>query len=386
MKNQSSPDILVKKILQLIKEAIRNVDYANSICWVFGFTSHDIPKQTALFLKLLEYHEEYEQLLVQIRAAQKRGRSLHVLNLEDNVTKFEQIVEHTRITKDIWKNGPIKTLCSDMKLLSIALEVKEKGYVHLNKTEIEKIFDFSRVVSFWNRIPAYTTFLLGGGIAVSSPEFDLFQAMGWAYNKAVKTSREVSAYREQIGKADIDIAAYGEKAGLHSLMCRQTLINAFLLVEAFINSIAEASLTDETRNFTQEQRMYLKEQVKDWNGRVRQKFVPIEDKLYEWTKIVSPAGRTFNRGSNPFQDFVKIKEYRDAIVHLAGPKVKSFRAIDFKVASKAALVALEVIKLISEYTAPDSNNIEYPFWFGEPHADGLFHISRTLELQVKGIT
>jgi hypothetical protein len=171
--------------------------------------------------------------------------------------------------------------------------------------------------------------------------------------------------------------------GLHSIMCRQTLINAFLLVEAFINSIAEASLTDKTKNFTEEQKMYLKEQVKDKNGKVRQKYVPIEDKLYEWTKIVSPTGTTFNKGSNPFQNFMKIKEYRDAIVHLAALKVKSFRAIDFKVASKAALVSLEIIKLISEYTAPDSNNIEYPFWFAEPHDDGLFHIPRTLELQAK---
>lgn len=380
---KSSPDILTKKILQLLEEAIRNVDYANSICWVFGITSDDIPNQNALFLKLLKYHEEYQELSLQIRAAKKRRNSLSVLNLEENFTKFEKIVNNTRDTKDIWKNGPVKILCSVMQLLDIALEVKKKGFVSLDKAEIEKSFDFSGVISFWDRIPSYTLFLLGGGISVSSPEFDLFQAMAWAFNEATKTSQEMSAYKNQIGTSDIDITVYGDKVGLHSIMCRQTLINAFLLVEAFINSVSEASLIDETKNFTEKQRLFLRERVKDRNGQERQNFVSIEDKLYEWTKIISPTGKTFNKGNKPFQDFMKIKKFRDATVHLAAPKVKSFRAVDFKVASKAARVTLEMIKLISEYTSSDSNNIEYPFWFTEPHADGLFHVSRTLTLQLK---
>jgi hypothetical protein len=379
--DKKSPACLVKKILDLIKEALKNVDYTNSICWIFGIT--DIPEQTALFSKLLQYHEEYQKLSQKMKYAQKRGLLCISLNLEDNVKKFEQIVEQTRIKKDIWKNGPVRVLCSETKLLHIALEVKEKGHVHLNKAGIDSIFDFSRVVSFWNRIPTYTTFLLGGGLAVSSPEFELFAAMGWAYNEAVKTSQEMTILKEQLGKPDENITAYGDTVGVHSMMCRQALINAFLLIEAFINSITEASLRDESNKFTAEQRLYLQEQTKDRNGQIRQRFVPIEDKLYEWTRILSPTGATFNKGSNPFQNFMRIKEYRDSIVHLAAPKVKSFRSIDFKVASKAVLVALEMIKLISEYTAPDSNNIEYPFWYGDPHADGFFHISRKLETQIK---
>ena len=78
---------------------------------------------------------------------------------------------------------------------------------------------------------------------------------------------------------------------------------------------------------TEKQQLYLKEQVKDKEGTIRQKFVSIEDKLCEWIRIMSPRGETFDRGMNPFQKFMKMKQYRDSIVHLSSKKVSAYNSI-----------------------------------------------------------
>jgi len=384
MDKKSPPEQSVKKILQLIEALIINVDYTNCVYWILGISSNDTPAQTSFFRYLLEQREEYRRLYLQIRDAQKKGRSFLVLNVEDRVTMFEQLLDISYRTKNMWKNDPVKILCSDSKLRDLAIQVKEKGLVELSKIEIEKYFDFSKIVSFWNRIPSYTSFIVGGGIRFSSPEFDLFEAMCWSFNEMVRTNHEMLALRSQVEKTDSDMSVfyvYGYKLSKQLIMCRQTVINAFLLVEAFINSVADSSLADPTRNYTNEQKLHLRERAKDKNDNERQKFVPIEIKLCEWTKIISHTGKTFNKGDKLFQEFMKVKEYRDAIVHLSATKIKKYYLIDFEIAHKAVQLALEMVKKISEYTAPDSNNIEYPFWLAEPQSDGLFHISHTMKFK-----
>lgn len=383
MGRNTPPDVLVKKLIQLIDLSLRNLDYVNAIYWILGISGDDTPAQTTLFNKLLQDREHYQNLHEQIMAAKKMGKSVRTLNIEEHINAYQEVLRQTQNNKTLWQSGPVKILCSDDKLLDIALRVRERGFVTLSKGELEEFLDFSAAVDFWDRIPNYTVYRLGGGIAVSSPELDLFESMCWFYDEALRTHRELLEYREQLESPQVDASVYHMKSREHFIMCRQTLVSAFLLVEAFINSVAHASLSDPNANFTEDQRLYLSEKTKDKNGHERQKFVPIENKLYEWVKIIGPTGKTFNKGSNPFQEFKRIKQYRDAIVHMSASKVEHFRSIDFDVASKAAHTALEMIKKISKFTAPEPHNVEYPFWLREPDDDGMFHFSTKIELQLK---
>lgn len=242
------------------------------------------------------------------------------------------------------------------------------------------------MVNFWNKIPGYTLVQLGSGITVSSPEFELFESMCWCHDEAFRTKKELDEFKKKKDWSKDSISSYRQLLGLHAMHCRQTVINAFLLIESFVNGVVHVSLSLPNKTLTHEQRLYLTERVKDKIGVEKQKFVSIENKLHEWIKIISPNNSTFDKGSRVFQEFMKIKEYRDAIVHLSASKVSNFRTIDFNVASNSVRTVIEMIKRISEFIAADSHNVEYPFWLKSSDPDGMFRVTRTIRLDLKDAT
>ncbi len=65
----------------------------------------------------------------------------------------------------------------------------------------------------------------------------------------------------------------------------------------------------------------------------------------------SDSTSRLDRGKFPFQDFRKIQELRDSIVHLSDGKADAFDAIGEKEATRAVDVAIEVIREISRCIA-----------------------------------
>jgi hypothetical protein len=354
------------------------LDYVNALYWIFGISAEVVPDQLRAIQKLLQERERYCQL---IKAARKRKQRLVVSNVEEIVREYGEAAERLRANKEMWKGGPIKILCSEQELTQIALSIKEHGSVSFTKDELQMRFDFSRVINSWERVPNYTLFFLGGGVRVSSPEFDLFDAMCWFHDEAIRTYQEGIQYGKNIGGDGFDEVTY-MKVSTHSIMCRQAVINAFLFTEAFLNSLATACLSDPVMNLTEEQRLYLSEETRDDTGKIRQKHVSIQDKLYEWVRIMSPRGDTFERGKNPYQAFMKIKVYRDSLVHLSGQKkVDRFRAINLDVAKKAVFTAIEIVKKTSQFVSPNENDTHYPWWITGPNDDGFFNVSRDIKLK-----
>jgi hypothetical protein len=97
---------------------------------------------------------------------------------------------------------------------------------------------------------------------------------------------------------------------------------------------------------------------------------------------MSPRSETFDRGKNPYQAFVKIKNARDSLVHLSEKKVDRYWSIDVAFAKVAVLTVVELIGKVSEFLAADTRKAVPPFWLSHPGDDGLFKVRRTLELKL----
>ncbi len=121
-------------------------------------------------------------------------------------------------------------------------------------------------------------------------------------------------------------------------------------------------------------------------GLQAQKFVGLEDKLFQWVKLISPRFETFDKGAQPYQSFRAVLEYRNSIVHLAATKAEKYRSIDFKVAMDAVTLALEVAQSICRFIAPDPKAVAFPTWLLTRKPDGLFDLSATISLFAEGST
>jgi len=77
-------------------------------------------------------------------------------------------------------------------------------------------------------------------------------------------------------------------------------------------------------------------------------------------------------GKQPYQDFREIQESRDSIVHLADSKIGAYESIGPAEASRAADVAIAVIREICRCLAADPNQVAFPPWLKDRGPDGLF--------------
>jgi hypothetical protein len=245
--------------------------------------------------------------------------------------------------KSSWKNGPIKILCDDHELHRIALLVEAHGTCAFSKTEFEERFDLTETDPFWTNVPDYTIVIVGGGKwRFISPEWDRGEHAD-----------------------EIEIAARERHRSE-----RQVVVNACLFVEAFVNSIAYTFRCRRSATLSVEDDLYLRERKLDpKTGNECERRVALNDKLHGWVKLVSPRNDTFDKGHGLYQEFRKLQEYRDSIVHLSATKIEKYFGIDLSVAEQAVEIALGIAKAICGYIASDPNAVAYPRWLAKPGAE-----------------
>jgi hypothetical protein len=368
--------MITKKLnrkIKIVEECLIHFDYANCICCLFGGSTKDA---TSL-AEALDWLQCIRDQLVQDGdhvQGDTLQRLLRMRTVGDDYRNF-------------WKeNWPIKILCSDDELRRLAMKVKGEGVVSFSKADFDEQFDLSDVDPFWRSEPDYTRVILGGGFRISSPARDMFYAMCHCHDRAVATGRELGNLRRHVANADdVDEADRLNLAALHHLEVIQTVINACVFVEAFVNSVAHAYRCKAAASLSPEVDRFLRERAIDkQTGGEREKFVSLQDKLYHWVQLVSPRRESFDKGANPYQAFQRIQEYRDSIVHLSATKVETYHRIDLPVAIQAANVALEVVEAICRYIAPNAAVVAYPKWLAKRQSDGLFHLSARIALIPEG--
>lgn len=361
----------LRKILKIIDESLNSLEYIKAACLLFGIPFEDISHAPQLAQSLLDQRKKYKQAL----SIERRGISAILLDSEKVISGFSAAASLIEDTKQLWKNGPIKIMCSDERLISMAKQaIQDDTALTFRRDEIGKYFDFSSVLPDWAAVPDYTLIRIGGGIGFGSPEYDLFYSMCWFYDEALRLHLESQSLRKQIGSERFDNDRFFYVARHSKTMCVQTIINSFLLIEAYLNSIAHVYLHSHPGELTAGEELFLKEQARDKTGAIRQRFVSIEDKLCEWIKLMSPRKETFDKGKKPFQNFLKIKRYRDSIVHLSGKKVSTYHSIDFNLTQNTVVSLLEIVQRISEYMSADPSEVRLPWWIRKPNADGFFRL------------
>ncbi len=130
----------------------------------------------------------------------------------------------------------------------------------------------------------------------------------------------------------------------------QAIILAASCLEAFINQEAIQVLGQEFEKYDEG---YIDVLGKP---KERQRHPPIEDKWLEITKQI--GNKTFNKGKTPFQDFHKLVELRDEILHYKGkpssapspwPEAKGEVTLErAKFTAKAARYAVETMQAMLE--------------------------------------
>lgn len=368
----------LKKTIHIIEVCLRDIDYLTALYSIFGISTDEISAHLSLRESMLESRNKLQRINM-IEKRRGTWEDFDSTKANDFLSAHLQVYKTIREIKELLDNSPPKVLCSEKALVDLASKIRKEGSVIFHKNDLAKFFDFSEVFPLWHQVPDYTLFVIGSGIFLSSPEFDLFDAMCWFHDEAVRTRLELFQYKDKVGTSEFKEEVYSKLFAIDHINCRQALINAFLLVEAFLNSLATVCLDDKSRRLTEEDRLSLSEKAKEKSGNYRQKFVSIQNKLHDWVRIISPHGKTFDKGKEPFQSFIKIQEYRDSLVHLSSTKVSKYRSINFDVAEMSVHTSVEIVKRISEYTSPNLNIPQYPFWLTEIKEDGLFHVSRTFD-------
>lgn len=363
------------KTVGMIDKALRQLECIRAICFLFGLPSEDTLARLELIGELLKRRQEY---LDGARAEKVWKGRMEIADEQRIIRDLDHTVQEFERQKKLLKNNDVfKIICSDRELIDLAEKIyRDESSWTCTKQEIAKYFDLTKMFSAWDRIPDYTRFLIGGGIAVSSPELDLFQALAWFYDEATRADRELQFLRKiaQDTPEQVNLDRLLKVRMMYRMMCVQTTMNAFLVLESYLNSLAYVFLRERGQELTEDQRLCLAEQTIDKSGKIRQRFVSMEDKLHEWVRIMSPRGDTFNKGGSPFQKFVKMKQKRDAVVHLSGRKVSVYDSLDFHAVQELVKGLIEIIEYISAYISADPTQVQMPWWLQRPGNDGLFNL------------
>jgi hypothetical protein len=364
----------LSEIVEALDDCLLLYDYVNCVYWIFGISSEDAPAQNEMWQELQQLREKFAQ-------SGRAGRRVVVTEPVKVLEGLRSIKESGEQNRQLWKNGPIKIVCSDDELRRIAQKVKEDGSVCLSKTEFDDRFDISAVDPFWGHVPDYTQVFLGWGFRLSSPEWDMFFAMCHSHDEAIRTGEELESVRQTIDSDEFQEVRYRSLHAVHFLHVRQVVVNACLFVEAFVNSVAHAYRCKPARPLSADDDRFLRERTLDKKtGAERERFVALQDKLHRWVQLVSPRGETFDKGTNPFQAFRTIQEYRDSIVHLSAAKTQTYHRLNLAVCTQATDAALDVVDAICRFIAPDPNVPARPKWLAHRQTDGLFHLSPRIDL------
>lgn len=398
---------MAREISQTLDECLSVFGCTNCIYWLFPISPEDALRQARLLEELKDFRK---------RVAEAIGQS--------NVMVLDYMLNQLQIMKAEGENlkrlltNKLKILCSDQELNSIWDKLKEQGRVLFTKTEFEQRFGFLAEDPFWCHVPDYTHFILGGGLGLSSPEYDMFHAMCLCHDRAIGTGRDLERFMELAEKVDDQGLIYvqdlnaderrlvdlerlhlnesgqgavhawqldARRSGLsaaHHHEVRLAIVTACLFVEAFINSVAHAYRCKPAKPLSPEEDCDLGElPYVTKKGRENKGHVPLRDKLHRWVKLVSPHSATFDKGAYPYQEFVdSVVKYRDSIVHLSAPKAEKYRQIDLNAATDAVKVARDMVDKVCQYIAPNPAAVAYPMWLAKPQSDGLFHLSANIDL------
>jgi hypothetical protein len=287
------------------------------------------------------------------------------------IRAFEQERKLTAKKKEEWRQPPFPVRCDDATLEALALRVEHGPPVLLTKAEVETYFDFSRFFVFWEWVPEYTKFLFAFGIHWSYPDADLFRSMAYFHDEALRAFQGVESALSEMAEGRDHRARLFHGLPMKKLFACQAIVNACLLVEAFLNGLASVALSKEAASFSKQEALFLRE-LKEKDGVERQRLVSTQDKLADWVKLISPREVGLDRGRNPFQDFEKVLELRHAIVHLSTSKVATYESLGHDEATRAADSAIAVVREICRCLAVDPARPSYPGWLKDRGPDGFF--------------
>jgi len=369
---------ILHKISETLDDCLILLDYGNCVFWLFGLSSEDAPQRARLWEQLSSWRERVDQVL------DSRRRAV-IMEPDRFLSDLLAIREECEQDRETCKNGLIRILCTDEELRSIAQKVKDGEIVSFSKAEFDQRFDLSSVDPFWCYVPNYTQVFVGGGLGLSSPEWDMFYAMCQSHDRAIRTGQELETARQRIVMRDDSEAMDCLVAqASHMLEVRQVIVDAFLFIEAFINSVVHAYRSRPLSPLLPRDDLYLRERVIDRHtGTEREKFVPLHEKLHRWVQLISPRGETFDKGTDPYQAFRKVQSYRDSIVHMSSNKVIAYNSINLRVAKEAVHVAFLIARAICCYIAPDASAVRFPKWLVDKRPDGMFHVLPRLDLGPK---
>ena len=352
----------IDRIHALNAECVELWKYINCLHRIFGsYVEADARDQD-------QRKKQLEIRVKQLQVSQERDADIQIINA------FEQEKTIAIKTKELWRQGPFPILCDEATLEKLALRVQHGPPVILTKPEIETYFDFSKAILFWEWIPDYTTIWFAFGMHWAYPDADLFGTMTYFHDKSAHAIQDVqSTLLEMISGRDARANLF-QSQQMKKLYTCQTIVNACLLVEAFMNGLASVALKRKAESFSKHDQLDLQEQ-KEEKGIIKQKFVRIEDKMVEWLKLISPRKIGLNRGEAPYQDFKKILKLRHAIVHLSAAKVETYESLGHIEATQAAdaTVTVTVIREICMCLAVDPAQPQYPGWLKDRGPDGLFN-------------
>jgi hypothetical protein len=408
--------IKLREIRSVLDQCLVLHDYVSCVFWLFGISVQEAPLQAEMLQTLVGLREEFAE--AEARASDPRKTVVFTTNPDELLEQLRSVKVGLEANKELWKSGLIEIRCSDEELRSIALKIKDEGRVCFSKSEFDQRFNRCSSDPFWRFVPDYTLIFLGGGMGISSPEYDMFRAMCCCHDRAVLTGRQLEKFRQLIvnniddrGVVNFEELDADERGLLnlerlplraqwqgfvhfwelgeqlayltasHLQEVRQAVVDACLFVEAFINAVAHAYRSNPAKSLSPEEDLYLQERAIDRStGAPREKFVSLQDKLCRWVELISPRGETFDKGANPYQSFRTIQGYRDSIVHLSSTKAEKYRRIDLGVANQAVDVALQVVQSICQYIAPSLTEVAYPKWLVQRRPDGLFNLWGSIDI------
>ncbi|OGQ76749.1 MAG: hypothetical protein A2235_00900 [Deltaproteobacteria bacterium RIFOXYA2_FULL_42_10] len=210
----------LKKIIHIIDVCLRDIDYLTALYSIFGITTDEISGHLSLRESMLEWRNKLQRINM-IEKGHGTWKGFDSTKAEALFPAHLQVYETVRELKEQWNSGPPKVLCSEKALLDLASKIRKEGSALLYKNDIAKFFDFSEVFTLWHQVPDYTLFVIGSGIFLSSPEFDLFDAMGWFHDEAVRTRQELLQYKEKDGTSEFKEEVYSKLFAIHHINCRQ---------------------------------------------------------------------------------------------------------------------------------------------------------------------
>jgi hypothetical protein len=180
-------------------------------------------------------------------------------DIDELVAALKRDRDEAAKNREFWKNKPIPIRCDDATLEALALRVEHGPPVVLTKAEVEKYFDFSPAVHFWEWIPEYTRIWFAFGMHWSYPDADLFRSMAFFHDEAVRASQGIESGLSEMAQGRDRRACLFRGLSMEKLFACQAIVNACLLVEAFLNGLGSVALSGKAGSFSQEQQESLRD-------------------------------------------------------------------------------------------------------------------------------